>query len=155
MSDALLRADFQSPNQDSNGLVATLVQKIKTFSRTLAIGLSDTNFDEGDARKNKQCEADVFKTLMLCVPHLDVHDRHGDDVSDTGLGQDTFAGSSGSAIMDDLAPQRKGIELVTRRRCGASAIPAYAADLDWKPPPIDMLHVLDSTYAVRAVIKFQ
>ena len=37
LSDALLRADFQSPNQDSNGLVATLVQKIKTFSRTLAI----------------------------------------------------------------------------------------------------------------------
>ena len=142
--------------EEDNALVASLVGSIKAFSRILALGVSaDTSNTEGADTGNRQrCEANFFKILMLCVPHLDVHDRRGDDVSDTGLGQDTFAGSSGSAIMDDLAPQRKGVELVARRRCGVSALPAYAAELNWGVPPVDTLHVLDVGLGVRAAVKF-
>lgn len=140
--------------EKDNACIASLVGHIKAFSRTLSHGLSEEAGKTGRTETNQRLEADVFKILMLCVPYLDVHDRQGDDVSDTGLGQDTFAGSSGSAIMDDLAPKRKGIELVARKRCGVSALPAYAAELDWAAPPVETLHVLDAGLGVRAVVKF-
>ena len=142
-----LSKELLAKSAEKTDEVTRLVGRIKSFSSVVVKLLS--------AGKNtEKYDAIIFKLFMLCVPHLDVHDRQGDDVTDTGLSQDTFSGSRGTGIMDDLAPKPRGIELAARLRHGAVALPEFAMELNRPIPPEGTLHVLDSSMDIQAVIKF-
>ena len=118
--------------------IASALRTIKVASKLFGEGLLGPS--GGDSAT---ASADLFKLLVLCAPHIDVHRRNPDDVSDTGLGQDTFSGSKGRDIMARLAPRRTGFELVGRVRDGRAALPRYGGEFGWEDPPEGTLLFVD------------